>query len=49
MLEHLNSTPQRPGRVVVLGAYGFVRGNCARLLAARAEFRCFRSTRTTST
>src|SRR5215813_3315446 len=35
MLEHLNPTPQKPSRVVVLGAYGFVGGNCARRLAAR--------------
>jgi len=35
MLEHLNPTPQKPSRVVVLGAYGFVGGTCARLLAAR--------------
>src|SRR5215475_4477193 len=35
MLEHLNPTPQKPNRVVVLGAYGFVGGTCARLLAAR--------------
>ena len=34
MLEHLNPTPQKPSRVVVLGAYGFV-GTCARRLAAR--------------
>ena len=36
MLEHLDPTPQKPSRVVVLGAYGFVGGTCARLLAARA-------------
>ena len=35
MLEHLNPTPQKPSRVVVLGAYGFVGGTCSRLLAAR--------------
>ena len=35
MLEHLNPTPRKPSRVVVLGAYGFVGGTCARLLAAR--------------
>ena len=35
MLEHLNRTLQKPSRVVVLGAYGFVGGTCARLLAAR--------------
>src|SRR5258708_12229673 len=35
MLEHLNPTPQKPSRVVVLGAYGFVGGICARLLVAR--------------
>src|SRR5262249_60664355 len=35
MLEHLNPTPQKPSRVVVLGAYGFVGGTCARLMAAR--------------
>ena len=35
MLEHLNPAPQKPGRVVVLGAYGFVGGTCARRLAAR--------------
>jgi nucleoside-diphosphate-sugar epimerase len=35
MLEHLNPTPQKPSRVVVLGAYGFVGGTCARLLGAR--------------
>src|SRR5713101_5654299 len=35
MLEHLNPTPQKPSRVVVLGAYGFVGGTCARQLAAR--------------
>src|SRR5436190_22825930 len=35
MLEHLNPTPQKPSRVVVLGALGFVGGTCARLLAAR--------------
>ena len=35
MLEHLNPTLQKPSRVVVLGAYGFVGGTCARLLAAR--------------
>ena len=35
MLEHLNPTPQKPSRVVVLGAYGFVGGTCARLLVAR--------------
>ena len=35
MLEHLNPTPQKPSRVVVLGAYGFVGGTCARLLTAR--------------
>jgi nucleoside-diphosphate-sugar epimerase len=35
MLEHLNPAPQKPSRVVVLGAYGFVGGTCARLLAAR--------------
>src|SRR2546430_14808651 len=35
MLEHLNPTPQKPSRVVVLGAYGFVGGTCARRLAAR--------------
>jgi nucleoside-diphosphate-sugar epimerase len=35
MLEHLNRTPQNPNRVVVLGAYGFVGGACARRLAAR--------------
>ena len=35
MLEHLNPTAQKPGRVVVLGAYGFVGGTCARQLAAR--------------
>ena len=35
MLEHLNPTPQKPSRVVVLGAYGFVGGTCARLLSAR--------------
>jgi len=35
VLEHLNPTPQKPSRVVVLGAYGFVGGSCARLLAAR--------------
>src|SRR5262249_44223193 len=35
MLEHLNPTPQKPSRVVVLGAYGFVGGSCARRLAAR--------------
>src|SRR4029077_19424393 len=35
MLEHLNSTSQKPSRVVVLGAYGFVGGTCARRLAAR--------------
>src|SRR6516162_736072 len=34
MLEHLNPTPQKPSRVVVLGAYGFVGGTCARRLAA---------------
>ena len=34
MLEHLNSTPQKPSRAVVLGAYGFVGGTCARRLAA---------------
>src|SRR5215471_13966495 len=34
MLEHLNPTPQKPSRVVVLGAYGFVGGACARQLAA---------------
>ena len=35
MLEHLNPTPRKPSRVVVLGAYGFVGGTCARRLAAR--------------
>ena len=35
MLEHLNPIPQKPSRVVVLGAYGFVGGTCARRLAAR--------------
>ena len=35
MLEHLNPTSQKPSRVVVLGAYGFVGGTCARRLAAR--------------
>src|SRR5215468_390835 len=35
MLEHLNPASQKPRRVVVLGAYGFVGGTCARLLAAR--------------
>src|SRR5262249_55163442 len=35
MLEHLNPPPQKPSRVVVLGAYGFVGGTCARLLEAR--------------
>jgi UDP-glucose 4-epimerase len=35
MLEHLNPIPQMPSRVVVLGAYGFVGGTCARRLAAR--------------
>src|SRR5437660_396895 len=35
MLEHLNPTPQKPSRVVVLGAYGFVGGTCSRRLAAR--------------
>jgi len=35
MLEHLNPDPRKPGRVVVLGAYGFVGGTCARALAAR--------------
>ena len=35
MLEHLNPTPQKPIRVVVLGAHGFVGSTCARLLAAR--------------
>jgi nucleoside-diphosphate-sugar epimerase len=35
MLEHLNPTAQKPSRVVVLGAYGFVGGTCARLLEAR--------------
>ena len=35
MLEHLNPTPQKPSRVIVLGAYGFVGGNCARRLGAR--------------
>src|SRR6266480_3550268 len=35
MLEHLNPTPQKPSRVVVLGAYGFVGGTCERLLVAR--------------
>src|ERR1700738_2926885 len=35
MLEHLNPTPQKPSRMGVLGAYGFVGGTCARLLAAR--------------
>src|SRR5215813_3231786 len=35
MLEHLNPTLQKPSRVVVLGAYGFVGGTCARRLAAR--------------
>src|SRR6266481_6286744 len=35
MLEHLNPTPQKPSRVVVLGAYGFVGGTCARRLVAR--------------
>ncbi len=35
MLEHLNRTAQKPRRVVVLGAYGFVGGTCARRLAAR--------------
>src|SRR2546423_14815175 len=35
MLEHLNPTAQKPSRVVVLGAYGFVGGTCARRLAAR--------------
>ena len=35
MLEHLNPTPQKPSRVVVLGAYGFVGGTCARRLGAR--------------
>ena len=49
MLEHLNPTPQKPSRVVVLGAYGFVGGTCARAYWRRAAFRCFRSTRTTST
>jgi len=43
MLEHLNPTPQKPSRVVVLGAYGFVAD------WPRAAFRCLRSTRTTST
>ena len=35
MLEHLNPTLQKPSRVVVLGAYGFVGGTCARRLATR--------------
>jgi UDP-glucose 4-epimerase len=35
MLEHLNSKPQKPARVVVLGANGFVGGASARRLAAR--------------
>src|SRR2546423_4210589 len=35
MLEHLNPTPQKPSRVVVLGAYGFVGGTCARRLGTR--------------
>src|SRR5262249_37496469 len=35
MLEQLNPTPQNPRRVFVPGAYGFVGGTCARLLAAR--------------
>src|SRR5262245_17637823 len=35
MLEHLNPTPRKPSRAVVLGAYGFVGGTCARLLPAR--------------
>src|ERR1700745_2253627 len=35
MPDHLNPTPQKPSRVVVLGACGFVGGTCARLLAAR--------------
>jgi len=48
MLEHLNPTPQKPSRVVVLGAYGFVGGTCARDWP-RAALRCFRSTTTTST
>lgn len=34
MLEHLNATPQKPKRVVVLGARGFVGGNSARRMMA---------------
>jgi nucleoside-diphosphate-sugar epimerase len=35
MLAHLNSRAEKPHRVVVLGARGFVGGTCARALAAR--------------
>ncbi|MGE0563679.1 MAG: NAD-dependent epimerase/dehydratase family protein [Pseudolabrys sp.] len=35
MLEHLNAQPQKPKRVVVLGAGGFVGGYSARALQAR--------------
>ena len=35
MLEHLNPQPQPPKRVVVMGAKGFVGGNCCRAMAAR--------------
>jgi UDP-glucose 4-epimerase len=35
MLEHLSPGPRKPNRVVVLGAYGFVGGTCARRIAAR--------------
>lgn len=35
MLEHLNTEPASPTRVVILGAAGFVGGTTARLLAAQ--------------
>src|SRR5262249_60479579 len=35
MLEHPNPAPQNPSGVVVLVAYGFAGGTCARRLAAR--------------
>lgn len=34
MLEHLNATPEKPSRVVVMGAGGFVGGACVARLAA---------------
>ena len=47
MLEHQNSSPQKPARVVIIGAGGFVGGAIAGELPA-SRFRCMASRGRTS-